>query len=128
MARWKGVAEERENEGDYRLVNLGACVQPGTHIRKGARWNTVRRRGRVERLTIDRKRLLPSSCTFRMSVGRRRRRRWRGRCAWAWVNSVDVKLLLVTSATEGRVDCLFRLSVFETTDHDASFSRKTTAN
>ena len=42
------------------------------------------------------------------------------------MNSVDVKLLLVTSATEGRVDCLFRLRVFETTDRDASFIHKTT--
>jgi len=24
------------NEGDYRLDNLRACVQPETHIRKGA--------------------------------------------------------------------------------------------
>ena len=42
------------------------------------------------------------------------------------MNGAEVKLLLVTPATEGRVDCLFRLRVFETTDRDASFSRKTT--
>jgi len=36
--------ERKENEGDYRLDNLWACVQSGIDIRKEHRWNTMRRR------------------------------------------------------------------------------------